>query len=91
MNRAYALNRDKIKCRCCGKWLYVGRVYTHRINPNLPINKINKVTNLASMDKACFELVNNITADISHLETEIRRKIENFRKRLGNVHTGSTV
>lgn len=41
MNRAYALNRDKLKCRCCGKWLYTDILYTHRINPHLPINKLN--------------------------------------------------
>ena len=83
MNRAYALNRDNVKCRCCGKWLYTGTVYTHRINPHLPINKINKVINLASMDKDCYEVVNNVTANISHLEAKTRRKIENFRERLG--------
>lgn len=83
MNRAYALNRDKVKCRCCGKWLYLGTVYTHRINPHLPINK---VSNLASMDKDCFKLVKNATANINHLEIEIRKRIETFRKRLGNSH-----
>lgn len=86
MNRAYALNRDKVKCRCCGKWLYTGIVCTHRINPHLPINKINKVSNLASMDKDCFDMVNNATEDISHLQPEIRRKVESFRKRLGKSH-----
>ncbi|WLC90187.1 DUF6262 family protein [Clostridium estertheticum] len=80
MNRAYALNRDKVKCRCCGRWLYTGTLYTHRINQQLPINKINKVSNLASMDKGCFELVKNATANISNLETETRKKIESFRK-----------
>ncbi len=91
MNRAYALNRDKVKCRCCGKWLYSGIVCTHRINPYLPINKINKVPNLASMDKACFEIVNDAKAEISHLETETRRKIESFRKRLGKSHAKTAV
>lgn len=86
MNRAYALNRDKIKCRCCGKWLYTGMVYTHRINPYLPIDKINKVSNLASMDKTCYTMVNDIKADNSHLEIKTRRKIDGFRKRLGNSH-----
>lgn len=86
MNRAYALNRDKVKCRCCGKWLYNGIVCTHRVNPHLPINKINKVSNLVSMDKDCFDMVNNATEDISHLQPEIRRKVESFRKRLGKSH-----
>jgi len=44
------------------------------------MNKINKVSNLASMDKDCFELVKNVTANIGQLQTEIRKKIENFRK-----------
>ncbi|KUO72331.1 MAG: group II intron reverse transcriptase/maturase [Desulfosporosinus sp. BRH_c37] len=91
MNRAYALNRDNVKCRCCGKWLYTGIVCTHRINPYLPINKVNKVSNLASMDKDCFEVVNVAKASISHLEPETRRKIENFRKRLGKSHVKTAV
>lgn len=84
MNRAYALNRDHLKCRCCGKWLYTDTLYTHRINPHMPINKLNKVSNLASMDKDCFELVRNTTADINHLEIRVRKKIEKFRERLKN-------
>lgn len=86
MNRAYALNHDKVKCRCCGKWLYTGIVFTHRINPNLPIDEINKVSNLVSMDKECYELVNNVVADIRYLEAKTRRKMENFRKLLGRLH-----
>ena len=46
MNRGYALNRDKVKCRVCGGWLIGCTPYTHRINPNLPLNKVNKVNNL---------------------------------------------
>lgn len=84
MNRAYALNRDQLKCRCCGKWLYTYTVYTHRINPHLPINKLNKVSNLASMDKKCFELIKNTNTDINHLEIRVRKKIEKFRERLEN-------
>lgn len=91
MNRAYALNRDKVKCRCCGKWLYTGIVCTHRINPFLPINTKNKVSNLVSMDKDCFEIVNNVGADISHLNVETRRRVESFRKRLGISHEKTAV
>ena len=42
MNRAYALNRDKVRCKVCGGWLIDSKPWTHRINPNLPISKINK-------------------------------------------------
>jgi len=82
MNRAYALNRDRLKCRVCGRWLLTGKLCTHRINPHLPIQKVNKVNNLASMDKQCFELVNNPNANISHLDTKTRGKVEKFRKQL---------
>jgi len=30
------------------------------------------------MDKDCFELVKNVTANIGHLQTEIRKKIWNL-------------
>ena len=39
MNRAYALNRDKLKCRVCGGWLISSMPWAHRVNPNLPLNK----------------------------------------------------
>lgn len=90
MNRAYALNRDGLKCRVCGGWLIACTPYAHRINPNLPLNTVNKVSNLASMHKQCFEAVNNINYDISHLKTETRRKIESFRERLAKSHANST-
>lgn len=91
MNRAYALNRDKLKCRVCGRWLIAGKLCTHRINPKLPLCKVNKVNNLASMDRECFELVNNKNADISNLDTKTRKTIEKFRKQLDKSHDKATV
>lgn len=86
MNRAYTLNRDRLKCRVCGQWLYSGLVYTHRINPYLSMNKINKVANLVSMDSECYRLVNNPNTNIEQLDAETRKKIENYRKRLVKIH-----
>lgn len=91
MNRAYVLNRDKLKCRVCGKWLITGKLCTHRINPQLPLGKVNKVNNLASMDSKCYELVNDKNADISNLDTKTRRKVEKFRKQLVKSHDKTTV
>ncbi|HAJ9217943.1 group II intron reverse transcriptase/maturase [Listeria monocytogenes] len=91
MNRAYALNRDKLKCRVCGRWLITGKLCTHRINPHLPLGKVNKVNNLASMDRQCFALVNNRNADISHFDTKTRSKVEKFRKQLVKSHNKTTV
>lgn len=90
MNRAYTLNRDRMKCKVCGRWLYSGPVYTHRINPHLPINKINKVANLISLDGECLQLVNNSNANIEHLDINARKKVNNYRKRLVKTHVKRT-
>jgi len=86
MNRAYALNRDRLKCRVCGGWLVTGTPYTHRINPNLPQNKVNKVSNLASMHRHCMEAINNPFADITSFSAKARKKISTFREKLGKQH-----
>ena len=65
MNRAYALNRDKLKCRVCGGWLISSTPWAHRIHPNLPLNQVNRVNNLVSLHKKCFDAVNNPGVDIS--------------------------
>lgn len=82
MNRAYALNRDRFKCRACGRWLYEGTLYTHQINPHLPLDKVNKVSNLASMHQLCFHLVHDLSTDISHIDSKTRWKIKHFREQL---------
>ncbi len=51
MNRGYALNRDKVKCRVCGGWLIECTPYVHRINLNLPLDEVNRVNNLVSVHK----------------------------------------
>ena len=85
MNRAYALNRDRLKCRVCGKWLIDRYPCAHRINPKLPLKDINRVNNLVSLDSECYSLVNNPNADTSHMDAKARKKIEELRKRLRSV------
>ena len=58
MNRAYALNRDRLKCRVCGKWLIDSTPYTHRINPRLPLDRVNRVNNLISVHRKCYQAIN---------------------------------
>ncbi len=82
MNRAYALNRDKLKCRVCGGWLISHAPYTHRINPNLPLNKVDGVNNLVSLHKKCFDVVNNPEIDISEFDGKAQRKIKGYREKL---------
>lgn len=90
MNRAYALNRDKLKCKVCGGWLIAYAPYTHRINPNLPQNKVNKVNNLVSVHKECLEAIVNPYADITCFDTKARRKIASFREKLVHSHVKTT-
>ena len=87
MNRAYALNRDKLKCRVCGGWLIDCAPWAHRINPNLPLNKVNRVNNLVSLHKKCFMAVNDSNQDISQFDVNAQRKIIGYREKLVPSHT----
>ena len=86
MNRAYALNRDKLKCRVCGGWLISGTPYAHRINPNLPLNKVNRVNNLVSLHKKCFMAVNDPNYDINQFDVKAQNKIIGYREKLVISH-----
>ena len=87
MNRAYALNRDKLKCRICGGWLISSTPYAHRINPNLPLDKVNRVNNLVSLHKKCFMAVNDPNQDISQFDVKAQKKIIGYREKLVPSHT----
>lgn len=87
MNRAYALNRDKLKCRVCGGWLISSTPWTHRVNPNLPLNKVNRVNNLISLHKKCLDAVNNPNYDISEFDAKAQKKIIGYREKLVYSHT----
>ena len=91
MNRAYALNRDRLKCRVCGGWLIAGTPYTHRVDPTLPLNKVNRVNNLVSLHKKCFEAVNNSAVDISEFEAKAQAKIIGYREKLVYSHTNTNL
>ena len=86
MNRAYALNRDKLKCRVCGGWLISSTPWAHRIHPNLPLNQVNRVNNLVSLHKKCFDVVNNPDMDISGFDTKAQKKIIGYREKLKHSH-----
>ena len=87
MNRAYALNRDRLKCRVCGGWIIDYAPFTHRVNPNLPLNKVNRVNNLLSLHKKCFYAVNNPSQDISEFDAKAQKKIIGYREKLVSSHT----
>jgi group II intron reverse transcriptase/maturase len=87
MNRAYALNRDRLKCRICGGWLISVTPCTHRVNPYLPLSQVNRVNNLVSMHKKCLDAVNNPNQNISDFDAEAQKKIKGFRDKLVTSHT----
>ena len=87
MNRAYALNRDKLRCRVCGGWLISATPWAHRINPNLPLDKVNRVNNLVSLHKKCFDAVNDPNYNLSEFDEKARKKIVGYREKLVPSHT----
>lgn len=61
MNREYAFNRDKGKCKCCKVPLFDNpdRQWPPCGINKLPIEKINKVPNLAWVCKTCHKMIHN--------------------------------
>lgn len=60
MNREYAFNRDRGKCRCCGKTLTRGFMHCHHTRPWLPIEERNKVQHLAWVCVSCNQYIHKI-------------------------------
>lgn len=83
MNRCYAFNRDKGKCKICGDILQPFNTRTHHINNRLPLDEINKVSNLATVCDKCHTLIHKKDidkSDISHLKASAIKKLEKYRK-----------
>lgn len=79
MNREYAYNRDKGKCKCCKKPLFLDdRKFCYHIKGDLPIEKVNKVQNLIWLCNDCYQMVNNgvILPDI---DEKVLKKIQKYR------------
>lgn len=87
LNRAYAFNRDKGKCRICGYEIAPHEIETHHERPHLPSDKINRVTNLASLHDKCHNILHNLTLDVTQLKNlgytpNQVKKILTFRDKL---------
>ncbi|AMV10526.1 group II intron reverse transcriptase/maturase [Geobacillus thermoleovorans] len=83
MNRCYAFNRDKGKCKICGDILQPFNTRTHHINTKLPLNEINKVSNLVTVCDKCHTLIHLkdlSDVNLSRLKTNAIRKLEEYRK-----------
>lgn len=79
MNRAYAYNRDKGKCKICSEDVAPDELHCHHKDPSLPMSLINKVANLVTTHDTCHPLIHN-ESDISHLDSKIQKRILGFRK-----------
>ena len=84
MNRGYTFNRDRGKCRCCGEFLSSNNVNIHHTRPNLPLNEVNKVNNLAAVCKRCHHLIHS-KSEITGVPQAVRKRIQGFREKLGKL------
>jgi RNA-directed DNA polymerase len=82
MNREYAFNRDKGKCKCCKKDLYgLIQKHCHHVNNKLPMDKINKVNNLAWVCYDCHKMIHNSPIPVN-TDKKVIKKIEKYREKL---------
>lgn len=81
LNRAYAFNRDKGKCRVCGTEAQNWNVHIHHVQPNLPKELVNRVPNLVTTHEICHNLIHD-GKDHSELGKKVWTKILKFREKL---------
>lgn len=85
MNRGYALNRDKCRCKVCATLLLRRNLHTHHKNPFLPLDQINKVRNLASLCTRCHDLIHRDEPNPFVKGTKPYTKLEAYRKEVKAV------
>lgn len=78
INKGYAINRDRYRCRLCNRTLEED-IAVHHINPKISLNEVNRVKNLATMHKDCHLLIhsNQVIND-----KKIMKKVQFFREKL---------
>lgn len=85
MNRAYAFNRDKGKCRVCGEYVEQFNLHIHHTHPYLPSEMVNRVQYLATVHKDCHVLIHAESELPSYLPKKMKEKILKFRDMLKPV------
>ncbi|MFC5449138.1 group II intron reverse transcriptase/maturase [Paenibacillus aestuarii] len=81
LNRAYAFNRDKGKCRVCGDEVNEFNVHIHHIRPYLLLSEVNRVPNLATVHVDCHKLIHAEMLEET-LPKKILKKVTDFRDKL---------
>ena len=82
MNRMYAFNRDKGRCKICGEPIINGdKFHCHHISTNLPLQQINKVQNLLSTHSKCNKLIHEKISQYGFSDKAIENAIK-YRKKL---------
>ena len=81
LNRGYAFNRDKGRCRICASTLTKDTIDFHHVRPRLPLKHVNRVPNLASVCIECHQMIHNgISVDGKPKRIVIR--IQRMREKL---------
>lgn len=81
MNREYAYNRDKGKCKCCGRFFSSTIIgHCHHVDNKLPLERINKVQNLAWVCVDCHHMIHN--SPMINVDVKTERKIHKYREKL---------
>lgn len=81
MNREYAYNRDKGKCKCCKEPLFLdNKKFCYHIKGELPLEKINKVQNLIWLCNSCYRMVNNGPIPPS-IDEKVLKRIEKYKQK----------
>lgn len=79
MNREYAYNRDKGKCKCCKKPLFLDdKKFCYHIRKGLPLEKVNKVQNLIWLCNDCYRMVNNGPIP-PNVDEKVLKKIQKYK------------
>lgn len=82
LNRDYACNRDKGKCKACGRNVTSTIVHCHHINPKLPIDKVNKLNNLATLCKTCHSKIH--MKELDEKDVKVYKKLSKYREIINN-------
>ncbi|TYQ15208.1 UNVERIFIED_CONTAM: group II intron reverse transcriptase/maturase [Acetivibrio alkalicellulosi] len=81
MNREYAYNRDRGRCKICGENLRPKFRHCQRLDGTLPLDKINRVPNLAWFCYNCMKIITG--GEIPpNINSKMKSKIERYRAKL---------